>query len=140
MRGRLQVSEWKINPAGVQAVLESAEAARGELSTAMGPDSLDVVTAGLTWCPALSAGIPDAVGRILQAHEENFHAIVNHVDAGIVGVTAAANTYLDAQQEMDASVRATRASAVEGEMLRAAESGNFTFFEGLAAQAGEETP
>lgn len=134
------MSEWKINPAGVQSVLESAEVARGELSKAMGPDCLDAVTAGLTWCPALSAGIPEAVGRILEAHEENFRAIVNHVDAGIVGVTAAANTYLDAQLEMDAEVRATRASGVEEEMLRAAESGDFAFFEELAAQAGEGTP
>ncbi|RRD49668.1 DUF6507 family protein [Arachnia propionica] len=134
------MSEWKINPSGVREVLESAESARGELSKAMGPNSLEVITAGLTWCPALSAGIPEAVGRILQAHEENFRAIVNHVDSGIVGVTAAANTYLDAQLEMDATVRATRASAVESEMFRAAESGNFSFFEELASQAGEETP
>lgn len=134
------MSEWKINPSGVREVLESAETARGELSKAMGPNSLEVVTAGLTWCPALSAGIPEAVGRILQAHEENFRAIVNHVDSGIVGVTAAANTYLDAQLEMDATVRATRASAVESEMFRAAESGNFSFFEELAAQTGQETP
>ncbi|MDO5066531.1 MAG: DUF6507 family protein [Propionibacteriaceae bacterium] len=134
------MSEWKINPAGVKGVLESAREARGELAKAMNPEAVDAAVAGLAWCPQLSAGITDAVVRILEAHAENFRAIGDHVDAGIVGVTAAANTYLDAQAEMDAKVRADRATAVEGELLLAAKTGNFSFFERMAEQAGEEVP
>ncbi|RRD05250.1 hypothetical protein EII34_07925 [Arachnia propionica] len=126
------MTQWQIDPAGVQGVLERARVAQEELGTALDPGSFDAPVAALSWCPELTGGIPEALGLVLESRLGEFKAIVNHVSAGIVGVTAASNTYLDAQTEMDASVRATQASQVEEEMMRAAETGNFSFFEKMA--------
>ena len=125
---------WQIDPTGVQGVVERARAAQEELGTALAPESFDAPVGALSWCPEITAGIPEALGLVLESRLGEFEAIVNHVAAGIVGVTAASNTYLDAQAEMDVSVRAEQASQVEEEMMRAAETGNFSFFEELAAR------
>lgn len=131
------MTEWRIDPAGVKGVLEQTRVAEGELGEALAPESFDSPLGKLTWCPEVTGGIVDALGAVLESRLGEFASIVNHVSAGIVGVTAASNTFLDAQAEMDASVRAQQAAGVEQEMMLAAETGNFSFFEELASRTGE---
>lgn len=128
------MTNWQIDPAGVKGVVERARAASEELDTALDPKSFDAPVGALSWCPEVTGGIPQALGLVLESRLGEFRKIVNHVSAGIVGVSAASNTYLDAQVEMSESVRATQAAKVEDEMAHAAETGDFSFFEELAAQ------
>jgi hypothetical protein len=108
------------DPAEQRAVDPGAgDTAAEELGAALTQDKFDGVVAGLPVNPIL-----DPVGRAVEAvlgdPGRNLQTISNRINAGVVGVSNAVIAYNNGQQDM--------AGTYQSELVRAAESGDFTFF------------
>ncbi|MDO5066157.1 MAG: DUF6507 family protein [Propionibacteriaceae bacterium] len=118
---------WQIEPTELLRVLNSTEEARDELAAVMTPEVFEDPVSGLGWCPQVTGSIVEALGVLVEAQQEDFAAVLSQVGTGIMGVSAAATVYLDAQTEMDEATRAANASSVEARIPHLAEGGSLTF-------------
>jgi hypothetical protein len=108
------VSEWKIDPGTVGAVLTSAYDQAGSAEGLAGAVTEAQVTAvmdGVSWGSIYTRVVPGAVGALLTGVAEDVGKIANRVVAGVMGVTAATLAYQEGQQDMSEQERAMMAGA-----------------------------
>jgi hypothetical protein len=114
------MSKWNIKPAEVQTVLTTVQTKAETLGKALTEDKFTAIGNGLLWGSALTAEVGTAVGQVLQEQGLNLQVIQNHISAGMAGVSNATIAYNNAQVEM--------AGTFQTEMVKAADSGDFTYF------------
>lgn len=114
------MSKWKIQPSGVKGVLDSVEGDNETLGKALTEAKFEAVFEGLTWAPAITSAVPTAVGNLLEDQRTNLDDVVNRVTAGMLGVSNAVIAYNNGQETMSGTY--------QKEMLKSAESGDFTYF------------
>lgn len=114
------MTTWRIQPGDVQAVLADVQGQAEELGTELTEAKFQGVLDGLTWGGPLTQDVPTAVHALLQDQGENLANISRRITAGVVGVSNAVVAYHNGQEEM--------AGTYQTELLRSAESGDFTFF------------
>lgn len=114
------MTQWRIDTPVVQTVLTTVSTDAGELATALGEDKFQAVLDGLLWGGAATEAVPTAVNAIFADQSANLSSISNRINAGIVGVSNAVIAYNNGQEEMSGTYQA--------ELLKSADSGDFTFF------------
>lgn len=115
------MSQWKIAPAAVKAMLLEVSEQQEGLATAFSEEDLEAIETALSWCPQVAGHILTALKRVTETQKKNLRTVASHVHAGVVGVGNATISYNRAQQEM--------AGNFEREMLKSAASGDFSYFE-----------
>lgn len=115
------MSTWRIDPAGVQSLMDQAITAQEQLHSALEEEDVQGIFAGLGSGGVFAAELPNAVGELLQDQQQNLMTICNRVAAGISGVVNATVAYQRGQEEM--------AGSFHREMLEASADGDFSFFE-----------
>lgn len=114
------MSKWRIQPSGVQGVLDSVDEHNTTLTEALTEAKFMEVFEGLTWASGVTNEVPTAVGALLEDQQTNLEDVMNRVTAGTLGVGNAVIAYNNGQQEMSGMYQA--------ELLKSAESGDFTYF------------
>jgi len=114
------MSQWRINPSGVQGILTTVGTDSGELQNELTEAKFTEVFEGLTWGGALTQDVPVAVQSLLNDQNNNLSNVVNRITAARLGVTNATIAYNNGQEEA--------AGTFQSEALAAAESGDFTYF------------
>jgi hypothetical protein len=111
---------WRIDPAGVQGVLSAVEEQAEALGEVLSESAFQGVLDGLASGGVLTQDVPGAVNAVISDQLSNLTNISNRINAGVVGVANAVIAYRNGQEEM--------AGTYQTELLRSAESGDFTFF------------
>jgi hypothetical protein len=114
------MSQWRIDPSGVQGVLTDVTADNDELAKALKEEKFQAILDGLLWGGAITQEVPTAVNRVLGDQSTNLKNIGNRITAGLIGVANAVIAYNNGQQDMSATY--------QSELLKSAESGDFTYF------------
>ena len=115
------MSQWKIVPAAVRALLREVSEQQEGLAATFSEEDLEAIETALSWCPQVAGYIPAALKRVMETQKKNLRTVASHVNAGVVGVGNATISYNQAQQEM--------AGNFEREMFNSATSGDFSYFE-----------
>lgn len=115
------MSQWSIDPAGVQEVLTAVGEDNEDLGEELTEEKFTAVFEGLTWGAALTQDVPTSVQNLLNDQNNNLMNIVNRINAGYLGVFNATMAYQEGQLDM--------AAVYQSEGLESAESGDFSFFE-----------
>ena len=115
------MSQWKIVPAAVRAVLLEVSGQQEGLAATFSEKDLESIEAALSWCPEVAGYIPAALNRVMENQKENLQTVASHVNAGVVGVGNALISYEQGQREM--------AGNFEREMFNSAASGDFSYFD-----------
>jgi len=114
------MSQWRINPSGVQGILTTVGTDSTELQNELTEAKFTEVFEGLTWGGVLTQDVPVAVQSLLNDQNNNLSNVVNRITAARLGVTNATIAYNNGQEEA--------AGTFQSEALAAAESGDFTYF------------
>jgi hypothetical protein len=114
-------SSWQINPGAVQTILTSVDTDRTELDTALSQSKFEAIFNGLDWGGGVTGVVPEAVNNLLNDQMTNLTNIGNRINAGLAGVTNATIAYNNGQVDM--------AGTYQTEMVAAAETGDFQYFE-----------
>ena len=114
------MSSWSIQPADVQSVLNDVQSTAEELGVQLSEPKFQAVLDGLTWGRPLTEDVPAAVNALLGDQMANLRNISNRIQAGTVGVANAVIAYNNGQEEM--------AGSYQAQLLRSAETGDFTYF------------
>lgn len=117
------MTQWKINGAEVQKVLENVGEKQETLATESITESqLTGAFEGLEWGGALTSPVPEAISAVLtQYGETNIPNIADRISAGQLGVANATISYNNGQEEM--------AGNFQREMVSAADTGDMSYFE-----------
>ena len=115
------MSTWKINPAGVQGILTNVAAEQQELGAALKEETFESIFTGISGAGALVSEVPAALQELMEDQKANLNSVVNSVAAGVNGVSNATLCYNQGQEDM--------AGQFQQEMLRSAQTGDFSFFE-----------
>lgn len=114
------MSQWRINPSGVQGILTTVGTDSTELKNELTEAKFTEVFEGLTWGGVLTQDVPVAVQSLLNDQNNNLSNVVNRITAAQLGVTNATIAYNNGQEEA--------AGTFQSEAVAAAESGDFTYF------------
>lgn len=114
------MTQWRIQPSGVQGILTDVDARAAELGEALTDRAFQGVLDGLTWGGGLTADVPAAVNAVLGDQSTNLQNIGNRINAAVVGVSNAVIAYNNGQQDM--------AGTYQTELVRSAETGDFSYF------------
>lgn len=114
------MSQWRINPSGVQGILTTVGTDSTELQNELTEAKFTEVFDGLTWGGVLTQDVPVAVQSLLNDQNNNLTNVVNRITAAQLGVTNATIAYNNGQEEA--------AGTFQSEALAAAETGDFTYF------------
>lgn len=114
------MSSWNIKPTEVKTVLTTVQTKADKLGKALTEEKFTAIGNALTWGSALTAEVGTAVGQVMKEQGENLTVIQNHVSAGMAGVSNATIAYNNGQVDM--------AGTFQSEMVKAADTGNFTYF------------
>lgn len=120
------MSEWQIDPAGVQGVLNKVSPLNEDLSAALAEDKFEAVFAGLTWGGGVTSAVPEAVQLLMEDQQGQLQAIGNRIAAGMLGIANATIAYNNGNEEMQ--------SNFNREMIEAAGDGDFSYFQQHGAQ------
>ena len=130
------MSDWQLNPEGIQKVLTAVYNEAQTFSTDLSgtPEQPvnhgEVITNGLTWGIksdgiSLTAPVLNAVCAALEAQYESVKSIMNRINAGVLGVTNATLAYNQGNEDM--------AATFQNEAALAAQTGDFSYFENNGA-------
>lgn len=114
------MTQWKIDPSGVQSILTTVNTDATELGTALSEDKFQAVLDGLTWGGMITQDVPTAVNTLFADQTANLTNINNRINAGTVGVANAVIAYNNGQEDMSATYQA--------ELLSSAVDGDFSYF------------
>ncbi len=114
------MTTWKIDPSGAAELLTKVHTASDELAAGLTQDKFQSALDGLTWGGVLTQGVAHAVNSVLKEQQSNVQNIENRITAGTVGVGNAVIAYNNGQTEMS--------STYQDELLKSAESGDFSYF------------
>ena len=116
------MSDWKMEPGSLSTTLTNTGTAYESLLGIVTEQTITDVFAGLTWGGGVTACVSAALNEVLAEQQSvNLQNIANHVGAGVAGVGNAARALQTGNEEM--------ASTFQTEMLSAADSGDFSYFE-----------
>lgn len=133
---------WKIDPMGVQSVLETVRQAQTEIAKDLASGELEPVARAVTM-PAgndsaapnamsqngLSGSVMSALNTLFQSETDNIATIQAHILAGLYGVANATYEYAVAHESMaDVSQRYAKAADMQEAMFEAASSGDLSYF------------
>lgn len=114
------MSQWQIDPAGVQEVLTTVGTDNEDLSAELAEEKFTAIFEGLMWGGVLTQDVPMAVQSLLNDQNNNLTNVMNRITAAQLGVANATIAYNNGQEDM--------AGNFQSEALAAAESGDFTYF------------
>lgn len=114
------MSGWKLDPAVIKTVITVVEANRDELSVAVREKDMTAIEEGIGWGGPLLDPLRTAVVALVEQQGGDLMTIRNHVAAGLLGLTSTTLAYQAGNEQM--------AAEVQGEMLKTADSGDFTYF------------
>ena len=117
---------WRLDPAGIQAVLNAVNGEAAGLGEFYGrrsaqADQHERVLAGLGSQAAVLVPVQAAVQAWLDAQVRSSQSVTDRIEAGVLGVLNATLAYNEGNREM--------AGVFQAEAARAAASGDFGFFE-----------
>lgn len=115
------MTQWKVDPDAVKAIMVNVAADQGELGAALSEDGFQGVLDALVWGRDLTGCVSAAVNAVFTDQSANLQNIGNRINAGIIGVSNAAIAFQNSQEDMCDSFQA--------ELLLSAETGDFTYFE-----------
>lgn len=115
------MSQWKIDPAGVQSVLNKVAPDKTSLEGALTEAKFQAIFDGLKWGGVITDAVPTAVSNVLKDQSDNLKTISFRINAGVVGVANATIAYNNGQETMIGNFQT--------EMLGSAEDGDFSYFE-----------
>lgn len=116
------MSEWKMEPTSLTTVLTNTGKAYDALLDVVTEKKVTGIFTGLTWGGTVTAPVSMALNDVLSEQQNvNLKNIANHVGAGIVGVGNSARQIQQGDEEMAASF--------QSEMFKAAEGGDFGYFD-----------
>ena len=114
------MSAWDIQPGEVQKILTDVQTKSETLGKALTEEKFTAIGTGISWGGGLTAEVSKAVGQVMTDQNKNLTVIQNHIGAGMNGVSNATIAYNHGQYDM--------AATFQTEMVKAADSGNFTYF------------
>ena len=114
------MTRWSIQPADVQSVLTDVQGTAKELGDELTEPKFQAVLDKLQWGGPLTAEVAAAVNAMLSDQSRNLTNIGNRISAGTLGVANAVIAYRNGQEEM--------AGSYQTQLLKAAETGDFTYF------------
>lgn len=115
------MSKWKIDPSGVQTVLDNVKPDKESLEKALTEEKFEGVFDGLEWGSIITDAVPAAVSNVLNDQSMNLKNISNRINAGVIGVANATIAYNNGQEEMVGNFQTN--------MVSSSEDGNFSYFE-----------
>lgn len=128
---------WRIDPAGVQQVLETVRAAQAEIAKDLESGDLEPVARAVTMPAEGSSGLQNgvtgsvmaALNSVFESEADNIATIQSHILAGLFGVANATHEYSAAQQSMaEGGNRFAKAAEMQSAMFESATSGDFGYF------------
>ncbi|MDO5065931.1 MAG: DUF6507 family protein [Propionibacteriaceae bacterium] len=121
------MTSWSIDPAGLEGLLSSVEIEHTGLNGALEEDFEGIFT-GLEAGGDMRGDVATALSGLFEDNKQVLQTICSSVAAGANGVAFAARSCAEGNETM--------AATVQSEMVRAADTGDFSYFEGLAQQEG----
>ncbi len=130
---------WKLDPAGIQAVLTSVNEEAQALSTDLAgtpdapTDHSETILNGLMWGIrgkgeiSLTFPVLEAVSAALGEQSRSVTGIMNRINAGMLGVVNATLAYNRGHQDM--------AATFQNEAALAATTGDFSYFQNHGVQS-----
>lgn len=115
------MSRWRIDPAGVQQVIDRVGEDNSELHKAIGPEQLGDCYSGLEWGGVFTSSVAEALNLLMEDQQANLSTIMNGIDAARLGVANATTAYNNGQEEMIGVFQSKAASA--------ADDGDFSYFD-----------
>lgn len=115
------MSRWRIDPAGVQRVIDVVIEDNRDLHKGLGEENLAACYAGLEWGEGVTSCVPEALNRLMEDQQTNLATIHNGIDAALLGVSNATTAYNSGQEEMIGVFQSKAASA--------ADDGDFSYFD-----------
>lgn len=123
------MSSWSIDPVNLETLLSSVQVEQTSMNAALEEGDFTAIFTGLGSGPDVMGEVQKAVNNLLEDQKNNLTTICSAVAAGVNGVAYAARACAEGNEEMAANVQT--------QMVRSASSGDFTYFEQLAAQEGQ---
>ncbi|MDO5065936.1 MAG: DUF6507 family protein [Propionibacteriaceae bacterium] len=120
------MTSWSIEPGGLQTLLVNAESEKELLFGALEDSDFETIFTNLQSAGDIRGDVATALQGLFEDNKQTLKTICSSVMAGIVGVSYAARAYMQGNEDM--------ATSVETEMMNAADTGDFTYFEELAQQ------
>ncbi|MDO5084569.1 hypothetical protein EII34_05380 [Arachnia propionica] len=120
------MTAWSIEPSGLQTLLTNAETEKDLLYGALEDSDFETIYTNLQSAGDIRGDVFTALSGLFEDNKEALKTICSSVTAGIVGTTYASRAYMQGNEDM--------ATSVEAEMMNAADTGDFTYFEQLAQQ------
>lgn len=122
------MTSWSIDPAGLEGLLTNVQGEQSSLNGALEEGDFEAIFTGLQSAGDMRGDVSTALSGLIDDNKHALKTICSAVAAGTNGVAYAARSYAQGNEEM--------ASTVQAEMQRSADTGDFSFFEQLAAQEG----
>ncbi len=122
------MTQWSIEPSGLESLLNSARSDQASMNGALEDRDFTAIFSGLGSGPDVLGEVLKATNTLLQDQRANLTSICNTATSGIDGVALAARACAAGNEDMAASI--------QSQMVTSAVTGDFTFFEQVAAQEG----
>lgn len=130
------MTAWRIDPVGVQGVLDKVQAAQAEIANDLKSDELQPVARAVTMPTATSSvrqngvtgSVMSALNSLFESEADNIATIQNHIVAGVFGVANATYEYQMAQNNMGADASYAKAAEMQDAMFGAANTGDLSYF------------
>ena len=123
------MSQWKIDGARVQAITNFIAGEAESFSNGLSEDKFEELSNSLTGgategsatVNTVTGAVPGAVTELVNSLNHDLETISDPVQAGVLGVASATVEYNQGNEEM--------AATFQSQMVTAAQTGDFTFFE-----------
>lgn len=132
------MTAWKIDPVGVQGVLDKVQAAQTEIANDLKSDELQPVARAVVMPTSTSSArqngvtgsVMSALNALFESETDNIATIQNHIAAGVFGVANAAYEYAMAQNSMATNTGDpyAKAASMQDAMFGAATTGDLSYF------------
>ena len=122
------MTSWRIDPTGLEGLLTSVETEQTALNGALEEGDFETIFTGLESAGDMRGDVATALSGLFEDNKEVLQTITSSVAAGANGVAFAARSCAEGNESM--------AETVQTEMVRAADTGDFSYFEELAQQTG----
>lgn len=115
------MTQWRIDPNGVQGVVNLVHVLHGELLAEISENDAVTLQEATSWGSWVTAPVQGALAGLFEEQQANLLLIGRRVDAGLLGTVNAVLAYASGQEEM--------AAEFNREMLESARDGDFSYFE-----------
>ncbi|MGO1570253.1 MAG: DUF6507 family protein [Canibacter sp.] len=113
------MTKWKLDPAGIEGVLNKTLPAVQELEEVLNEEDIESIAERAYVKSLTGEEVVKALGNVLSGQQDNITNVFSTIQAGMLGVTNATISYNNGQTDM--------AETFQSEMVSAAESGDLTY-------------